>query len=242
VGHLAAAEAARSAYRLDGVVFVPAARPPHKEGQVQATALQRYVMVVLAVAGDSSFSVSRLELDRPGPSYTVDTLRSLRERHPGDTFWFITGADSICALASWHRAEELLDLAEFVAVSRTGFPRGRVAEFAARLPERHRRRLHYLETPVLDIASHDLRRRVAAGESVRYLVPPPVAAYIEAEGLYRPARPDRTAPIRAVGSRHPERVAALEAAAGDAAAVGPERGPDPHSGGPRGNAAPAREP
>ena len=183
IGHLVAAEAARDAFQLDRVLFVPAARPPHKLGQVRATPEQRLQMTILATADNPAFAVSRLEIDRPGPSYTIDTLRDLAAENAGCHLHFITGADAVLELASWREPEALLDVAEFIAVARPGAAAERVAAFAATLGRRGAR-IRYLAIPAIDISSHELRSRVRAGQSIRYLVPAEVAEYILREGLY----------------------------------------------------------
>lgn len=182
-GHLVAADSALHAFQLQRVLFVPAGEPPHKAGQVCAGAEQRYEMVRLAIAGHPGFAVSRLELDRPGPSYTVDTLAALRQ--DGRSLFFITGIDAVLELPGWRDPEGLLRLAEFVAVSRPGLSPGRLTALRATLPAAARARIHHLPIPAVDVSSHDLRRRVRDGLPIRYLVPDPVAAYIARERLYR---------------------------------------------------------
>jgi nicotinate-nucleotide adenylyltransferase len=184
VGHLVAAEAVREAFGLPRVLFVPAGRPPHKGREVEADPEDRYLMACLATADHPAFDVSRVEIDRPGPSYTLDTLRELSSRS-GDRLLFIAGADAICGLASWHGGLACLTWADFVAVSRPGHGRERIEAFVAGLPPDLRPRIHYLEIPPIGVSSHELRQRVRRGESIRYLVPDPVARFIAKRGLYR---------------------------------------------------------
>jgi nicotinate-nucleotide adenylyltransferase len=187
-GHLVAAECALRALSLDQVLFVPAARPPHKGGQVSAGPEQRYEMVRLAIAGHPRFAVSRIELDRPGPSYTVDTLAALAEDDPARRLHFITGIDAVLDLPSWREPERLLRMAAFVAVSRPGVPRERLDAFTAALPPDLRQRVRYLEIPAVDVSSSEVRERVRDGRSIRRLVPRAVAAFIARERLYLGAR------------------------------------------------------
>jgi nicotinate-nucleotide adenylyltransferase len=180
-GHLVAADQARWHFELDRVVFVPTGQPWQKPVGVTAPE-HRFQMVRLATADNPGFSVSRVEIDAPGPTYTVDTLRRLRAgMDPGTRLFFIAGADAVLDLPSWKDPDELLGLTEIIAVTRPGWDLSRLAE---RLPAAAGR-VHTLALPALDISSTDLRARVAAGAPVRYLVPDPVADYVAEHGLYR---------------------------------------------------------
>lgn len=186
--HLVVAEQCREQGRLDEVWFVPAARPPHKREQPLTPFRQRAEMLALAVAGNPAFRVDELERDRPGPSYTVDTLEDLRRRRPGDSFFLLIGADVVPDLPQWHEPVRILGLAELLVVERPGWPTwepGRLAE-ALRLPPEDAPRLTRVRAPLLDVSSRDLRRRVGEGRSVRYLMPRSVECYINQHGLYRP--------------------------------------------------------
>jgi nicotinate-nucleotide adenylyltransferase len=167
---------------LDRVDFVPTARPPHREIEDDPGPELRLEMCELAVAGDDRFTASRIELDREGPSYTVDTLRSMREADPDDELFLILGGDQAERLTSWHAPEEVLDLATVCAVERVGYSRNAIVIKLARL--KGAQRLRFLEMPLIQVSSSSLRRRVARGRSIRYLVPDDVARYIEAKGLY----------------------------------------------------------
>jgi len=186
LGHLVAAEAAREQFHLEQVLFVPARLPPHKQDREVTPAEHRHAMVLLATANHPRFVVSRLELDRPGPSYTVDTLRHLRTTHLRATLYFITGADALLELDTWKDPDELLRLCCMIAVSRPGCDRERLREKAADLQHRTPCRIEELTAPALAISSRDLRRRVAEGKSLRYLVPREVRDYILKHHLYRP--------------------------------------------------------
>jgi len=176
MGHLLAASESADQLQLDEVHFVTAARPPHKRPQAPAEA--RHEMVVLATIRDDRFRASRLELDHPGPSFTVDTLRRARRAWPEAEIFFITGADAYRDLASWREPEALVELAQMVAVSRPGYDLGRLDPF-------FRDRVLFLEIPGYEISSTEIRRRIAAGRSVRYLVPYEVEVYIAKHRLYR---------------------------------------------------------
>jgi len=179
--HLFVAEEARVRTQLDRVVFVPSARPPHKRGTGEATAEHRTAMCELAVAGNPHFCCSRLEIDRPGTSYSVDTVRALRDANPRAELFFITGADTIPEIPTWHQWQELVNLCRFIAAERPGYG-SNYAE--AQLPSELLDRIVPLSAAHLDISSTDLRRRVRAGLPIRYLTPDAVVEYIENNRLY----------------------------------------------------------
>jgi nicotinate-nucleotide adenylyltransferase len=182
-GHLLAAEEARRCFGLARVIFVPNGVPPHKK-QYQVTPAQwRYEMVVLATASNPAFETSRVELDRPGPSYAVDTVQAFRMELGAEAgIYFITGADAMLEILTWREPRRLAEMCEFVAAMRPGYDLRRVEEALG--PEL-RERVRWLELPGVDISSTELRRRAGAGESLRYLTAQAVARYIEAKGLYR---------------------------------------------------------
>jgi len=176
-GHLVAASEAAARFDLDEVVFVPTGNPSFKQHQHVSPAEHRYLMTVIATASNPRFTVSRVDVDRPGLTFTVDTLRDLRETRPDAELFFITGADAIEQILTWKDADELWKMAHFVAVSRPGhqlsvdgLPPGVVST---------------LEVPALAISSTDCRRRAEAGQPVWYLVPDGVVQYIAKHGLYR---------------------------------------------------------
>ncbi|WP_424184847.1 nicotinate-nucleotide adenylyltransferase [Actinokineospora sp. G85] len=175
-GHLVAASEVQSRFELDEVVFVPTGEPWQKTRHQVSAAEDRYLMTVVATASNPGFSVSRVDIDRPGPTYTVDTLRDLRERRPDDDLFFITGADALEQILSWHRVEELFTLAHFVGVTRPGYNLQ-----AQHLPSGS---VSLVEVPAMAISSTDCRARVAEGEPVWYLVPDGVVQYISKRGLY----------------------------------------------------------
>ena len=176
-GHLSAASEVAARFHLDEVVFVPTGSPWQKTHRDVSPAEDRYLMTVIATASNPRFSVSRIDVDRPGPTYTIDTLRDLRAANADADLYFITGADALAQILGWHAADELFELAHFVGVSRpgyepvdlSGFPEGAVT---------------LLEVPALAISSSDCRTRVAAGDPIWYLVPDGVVQYIDKRSLY----------------------------------------------------------
>ncbi|MCX6501153.1 MAG: nicotinate-nucleotide adenylyltransferase [Microbacterium sp.] len=174
-GHLVAASEVAASMDLDEVIFVPTGQPWHK--QVVSPNEHRYLMTVIATASNPSFSVSRVDLDREGTTYTIDTLRDLKQQRPDAELFFITGADAVAQILSWRDHDELWDLAHFVAVSRPGHTLS-----AAGLPAD---RVSLLEIPALAISSTDCRDRVSRGKPVWYLVPDGVVQYIAKHHLYR---------------------------------------------------------
>ena len=177
-GHLAAAEAARVTLGAGEVLFVPSGDPPHKDGALLTHGEHRYLMCVLATADNPYFKVSRMELERPGKSYTIDTIRELRLETPDETeIFFITGADALNEILTWKDAEELVRLCGFVSVTRPGYVSGGV------LPGLSANIIH-MDAPAFDISSSDIRERIRGGRTVRYLIPEPVRAYIDKHTLY----------------------------------------------------------
>lgn len=188
-GHLLAAESARQAFGLSTVIFVPAARPPHKAERELTPARHRLAMVLLATLSNPNFTVSDLEVNRAGTSFTVDTLAEFHRLMPRHEIYFITGADAILEITTWRDWVGMLKLARFVAVARPGYPAGRLESLKASLPADLRPRIHYLEIAGLSISSSDIRNRVCAGGTIKYLLPESVEQYIAKEGLYRGRRP-----------------------------------------------------
>lgn len=183
LGHLVCAQEACVALGLDRVLFVPAGVPPHKEVEAEPGVEHRIAMCEAAVAGDDRFAVSRADVDRVGPAYTVELLRALRDAAPDDELWFIVGGDMAHSLPSWREPEAVLALARLAVAEREGVRRADIAERLAPLPGAPER-VDFFDMPRLDISSSLLRRRAAAGGPLRYLVPDAVAEYIEREGLY----------------------------------------------------------
>ena len=180
-GHLAIAEEARVALQLDRVVFVPAARQPLKHSGHDATSAQRFEMARLACATNAAFEVSPIEIERPGPSYSVVTLEELHKTRPGE-YYFILGADAASDLGHWYAAERIIELARIVVMGRPGSvpDRERLIHTFPHLAER----MLSVAGSRLDISSTLLRERVATGQSIRYLTPDPVVEYILRYRLY----------------------------------------------------------
>jgi nicotinate-nucleotide adenylyltransferase len=180
-GHLVAASEVAHRFDLDEVVFVPTGMPWQKVDRDVTAAEDRYLMTVIATASDPRFRVSRVDIDRAGPTYTADTLRDLAQEYAAAEIdaelYFITGADALASIAGWHDADELVALARFVGVTRPGhvlvdpgLPEGQVT---------------LVEIPALAISSSDCRERVSRGEPIRYLVPDGVLSYVAKRNLYR---------------------------------------------------------
>lgn len=178
-GHLVAASEVADRFALDEVIFVPTGQPWQKEGKQISPAEDRYLMTVIATASNPCFSVSRVDIDRGGPTYTIDTLKDLREEFADEELYFITGADALASIMSWHDWEEMFQLAEFVGVTRPGYE---LREDM--LPPAIQERVHLVEIPAMAISSTDCRARAAAGRPVWYLVPDGVVQYIAKNSLY----------------------------------------------------------
>ena len=176
-GHLVAASEVASLFELDEVVFVPTGEPWQKTDRRVSAAEDRYLMTVIATASNPRFTVSRADIDRDGPTYTIDTLTEMHETYPDAELFFITGADALEQILSWHKVDEMFEYAHFIGVTRPGYhldgehlPGGSVT---------------LVEVPAMAISSTGCRDRVAAGEPVWYLVPDGVVQYISKRGLYR---------------------------------------------------------
>jgi nicotinate-nucleotide adenylyltransferase len=185
-GHLVAASEVQAWFDLDEVVFVPTGDPWQKSDRVVSPAEDRYLMTVIATAANPRFRVSRVDIDRGGPTYTIDTLRDLREQLPDAELYFITGADALAEIFTWRDASQLFELARFVGCTRPGYDMD-----AATLAGIPTDRVTLVEIPALAISSTDCRHRAASGEPVWYLVPDGVVQYIAKHRLYttRPASP-----------------------------------------------------
>lgn len=182
VGHLAIADDVRDALALEKILFVPAGAPPHKLA-AEVTAVQhRVAMVQAAIAGNSAFELSRIEVDRPGPSYTVDTVGQLAATF---AVTVILSVETFHELPSWHEPDRLFAAARVAVVPREGYAAPDPAWLAQTFPGREDR-VRYVEAPHLGVSSTGIRARVAAGRTIRYLVPAAVASYIDEHGLYRP--------------------------------------------------------
>lgn len=183
IGHLILGEYALDALGFDQLLYLPAADPPHKQGQVRLDAAHRVAMLERAIAGNTRFRLSRLDLDRPGPHYSLDTVRLLHQQHPGAEVYFVMGGDSLRDLPTWHRPQDLMRECRFVVMGRPG---------DGVRPDMHEvvlpglaERVMLLDAPQLDISSTAIVERIRQGRSVRYLVPDAVLAYIQEQQIYR---------------------------------------------------------
>jgi len=185
-GHLAIGESARESLGLSRVLFVPAGRPPHKAAGAVTRAEHRVAMLGAAVADNPAFEVSRIEVDRRGPSYTADTLADLGDdRSIGHSeLWFILSEEALAGLPTWHRPDLILDLACLAVVPRAGRDRVTESWVSERFPGRESR-FRWIDGPAIDVSASDIRARASTGRSIRYLVPRAVDAYIAHHGLYR---------------------------------------------------------
>ncbi|MBB4663822.1 nicotinate-nucleotide adenylyltransferase [Conexibacter arvalis] len=191
LAHLVCAQEAHSQLGLDRVLLMPAGEPPHKTvAPGDPSPEQRFELCRLAVAGDERFEVSRIELERPGRSYTADTLRLLHERAPEDELVFIVGGDMAASFPSWREPEAVLSLATLAVAERRGSKRDAIER--ALEPLAGSERVTYFDMPRIDLSSSELRARVAQGRPIRYLVPDAVAEAIAAEGLYHGVRGEVT--------------------------------------------------
>ncbi|MCG8584978.1 MAG: nicotinate-nucleotide adenylyltransferase [Pirellulales bacterium] len=186
-GHLLLAEFCREHCRLDRVLFMPAAVSPHKSDRQPTDARARVEMLRLAIGGHAAFDVSEMEIDRGGPSFTVETLTALTQESPDEDWFFLMGGDSLADLPSWREPKRICELATPVIVARHGSPMpdvGALAAFvaASRLSEIEQ---CLVQMPLIELSSSDIRRRISAGESIRYQTPRAVEKYIETNGLYR---------------------------------------------------------
>ncbi|ART20760.1 nicotinic acid mononucleotide adenylyltransferase [Corynebacterium striatum] len=184
-GHLVAASEVAYRFQLDQVVFVPTGQPWQKAGRDVTAAEHRYLMTMVATASNPRFTVSRVDIDREGPTYTIDTLRDLRELFPDAELYFITGADSLASIMSWHDWEVMLEMANFVGVTRPGYELSKDM-----LPLESQNGIELIEIPAMAISSTDCRERAGEGKPVWYLVPDGVVQYIAKNNLYGP-NPDK---------------------------------------------------
>ena len=187
LGHLIIAEQCREQASLDQVWFIPAARPPHKQDRQLTPFGQRVEMLQLATAGHGAFRVDELEKDRPGLSFTADTLEELRRRHADAEFFLLIGADCLPDLPHWHEPARIVDAATLLIVARPGWtlwPAERLRTALKLSPDKQFRHV-VVPMPLIDVSSTDLRRRVAEGRSIRYFTPRAVECYIENHRLYQ---------------------------------------------------------
>lgn len=189
IAHLAVAEAARDEFGLRRVLFIPAAQPPHKPGREISPVEHRSAMIEAAIADNPAFEVSRLEIERSGPSYTVDTLAALCAADPRDRLALILSAESFAEFATWHEPRRILDLADIIVAPRVGYADADPELIARQFPDAPATAA-FMDGPRIRLSASEIRQRAADGRSVRYLVPDAVAAYIGDHGLYQHHRRD----------------------------------------------------
>jgi nicotinate-nucleotide adenylyltransferase len=191
-GHLVTAEEARAQFALDRVLFVPNRHPPHKDPADVTDPEHRYLMTFLATVSNPHFSTSRIEIDRPGASYTIDTIRDLTAESPSAALYYITGADAILQIlrGEWEQSAELLGMCHFIAATRPGFAIDLETLRRSNFTSRTLENVHVMTIPAMAISSTDIRTRVQTGRPIKYLVPEAVESYIAKHGLYHavPAR------------------------------------------------------
>ncbi|HAX18263.1 MAG TPA: nicotinic acid mononucleotide adenylyltransferase [Actinobacteria bacterium] len=189
-GHLVTAAEALNQFDLEKVIFIPSGDPPHKDYHEEEIAEHRYLMTVIATSSNSNFFVSRLEIDRKGKSYTIDTLKELKKTYGAETeFFFITGADAILEILTWKKTEEIINLCYLIAATRPGYNLIKLEELKKDLSRITRNnidsRIFVMEVPALAISSTDIRERIRSSRPIDYLVPEGVSNYILKHGLYR---------------------------------------------------------
>lgn len=185
-GHLVAAEVARAEFDLEKVIFIPVGRHPHKKQQKITVPEHRYRMTVLATSSNPGFEVSRIEIDKAGISYSSDTVRNLKKIYGEDSkIYFITGADAVLELLTWHNIKELLKLCEFIAVTRPGFDKKELEQKIEEISSNYNAEIKRIEVPLLAISSTDIRDRFRNGKPIKYLLPEAVEEYIGENRLYR---------------------------------------------------------
>ncbi len=191
-GHLFAAESARENFSLEEVIFVPSGNPPHKSGHTIVPAEDRYQMTSIAVLDNAYFSVSRIEIDRAGISYTIDTIKEIysicQSKYKNFELFFITGADSIMEILSWKDVFGIMGLCKFIAVTRNGYPLeelNKLSEYTCANDIILEENILVMEMPLLSISSTDIRRRVKNGLTIKYLLPQAVETYVKKNSLYK---------------------------------------------------------
>lgn len=185
LGHLMAAQTVLEAWQLHEVVFIPSGTPPHKDTAQVTAARHRYLMTMLATLDNPKFSTSRMELDRPAASFTVDTLRELKRQYKDQAeLFFILGVDALLELPTWKEPDQVLQLCHMVVVSRPGYDESTIAERLGDLYRQYGHRILLTDMPALEISASDVRSRLQEGRSIRYMVPDMVREYIISHGLY----------------------------------------------------------
>ncbi|MDD5659790.1 MAG: nicotinate-nucleotide adenylyltransferase [Actinomycetota bacterium] len=188
-GHLVTAGEALNQFRLDKVIFVPSGDPPHKNSREEIISEHRYLMTVIATSSNKNFFISRIEIDRKGKSYTIDTIKELKKIYgQSANLYFITGADAILEILSWKKTHEIIQLCSFIAATRPGYDISKIQELKKKLFKKAKNdieKIFVMEVPALAISSTDIRKRVKEKRPIDYLVPEGVSNYILKHGLYK---------------------------------------------------------
>ncbi|KJS22057.1 MAG: nicotinate-nucleotide adenylyltransferase [Clostridiaceae bacterium BRH_c20a] len=184
-GHLVTAEAVRNEFDLEKVYFVPSGNPPHKDPNLVTDSQHRYLMTFLSITTNKYFEMSPMEINRTGKSYAYDTVKVFRQNFPDHGIYFITGADAIKEILTWHRVEELLDICYFVAATRPGYDLDDLQKEELKvLPEEYLKRIKIIEVPAMAISSTEIKKRVKERKPIKYLLPEAVEQYIYKNELY----------------------------------------------------------
>ncbi len=183
-GHLVTAEAVRKEFNAEVVIFIPTGHPPHKDENNVTHSEHRYLMTFLATVDNPYFEVSRIEIDRDGLTYTIDTIKKIKSLNNDVKIYFITGADAVSSILTWKDAEVLLTLCSFVAVTRPGYKKETLEKKVSDIKKKYKSKLHFFEVPALSISSSDIRNRVQNGLPIKYLLPEAVERYIYKSDLY----------------------------------------------------------
>ncbi|HGE69287.1 TPA: nicotinate-nucleotide adenylyltransferase [Candidatus Poribacteria bacterium] len=179
IAHLICAEEVYELFKFDKALFIPCARPPHKNNNEIIDANHRYNMTILATEDNPHFEVSRIELDRPGRSYTIETVKELKQLYGSDVeIYWIVGADAILEMPSWKNIDKLLEICSFIGINRPGYD-------ISYANEKILKKIHIVDVTNVDISSSDIRQRIRQGKSIKYLVPSSVESYIYENGLYK---------------------------------------------------------
>lgn len=185
-GHLVTAEAVRHKYKIDRVLFVPTGHPPHKKNRDVSSPEHRYMMTMLATETNPYFYVSRIEIDREGTTYTIDTIKELKEMYDPDTkIYFITGADAFYEILTWKNSKELLQICSFIAATRPEYHKEELINNIEVIKNNYQSKFHFIEVPALAISSSDIRNRVRDGRPIKYLLPETVENYINKYDIYK---------------------------------------------------------
>ncbi|MDD2504129.1 MAG: nicotinate-nucleotide adenylyltransferase [Clostridia bacterium] len=184
-GHLFAAEAARDAFDLNQVLFIPTGDPPHKKSSRLASGEDRIQMIQKAVCDNPAFKLDTREVERKRTTYTIDTLKELKEQYPYDELYFIIGGDTLLKLRTWRDFSSVAGLCDFIVYGRFGYNIREQEEEAIRLQQSLRAKIHFVAGPYLDVSSNDIRNRLEKNQTIRYLLPDEVVIYIKEHNLYK---------------------------------------------------------